>query len=128
MPYWFEPPTRELLRNYQAEPDRVYPVEGAARALFRYIKRGGSGLSVLKKSGVYVTKEFPSQDECDAADLVYLGGHRYLVDADEAAALSTAGFDVEGYTPISTSWDDLAVQYTSWDDLAASVSSWDDIQ
>lgn len=95
MMFWFEPPTREGMRIYAVEPDRVRPVPKQSNALFRYVKRGGSGQSVIKNhDGTYTVKEEPTQDECDASLLFYLGGHRYLVDDDEAASLQAAGFTV----------------------------------
>jgi hypothetical protein len=122
MPYWFEPPTRELMRNYQAEPDRVYPVDAASRGLFKYIRRGGSGLSVLKTGGTYVTKETPTSNECDAADIAYLGGHKYLVSDEEGAALAAAGFVV---ARALATWDDVEATYDTWDEFEADTPTWD---
>lgn len=127
MPYWFEPPTRELMRNYQVEPDRVYPVEAPSRGLFKYIRRGGSGLSVLKTGGTYVTKETPTSNEANAADIFYQGGRRYLVSDTEAAALVAAGFTVTAAGVHISSWDDLLAQYGTWDAAAAAYASWDTV-
>lgn len=82
MPY-FTPPT--VLRPYGgSEGDRLFcrmklPV----------------GLSVLKSdAGAYVTVENPSPEQIDAAVIAYLGGHDYEVSAQEADALTAAGYEV----------------------------------
>lgn len=95
MPFRFEPPTRELMRNYEVEPDQVRPVPRSSRGLFKFIRRGGSGLSVLKQlNGTYVTKEEPTANEIVASLVAYIGGHVYSVDETEAASLTAAGFTV----------------------------------
>lgn len=76
-----------------ANGPRVLPsTRGAARALWRHYSARPVGQSVLKTGGVYVTKQTPTTTECAAADIVYLGGHVYTVDATEAAALTAAGY------------------------------------
>ena len=61
--------------------------------LFRhYGPRGPRGRTVIKANGTYTTVDYPTQDQLDAADIVYLGGHVYTVDADEAAELIAAGY------------------------------------
>lgn len=49
------------------------------------------GISVLVNAGVVRQVRYPSQDECLAADRVYLGGYSHPVTDDEAAVLTTAG-------------------------------------
>lgn len=49
---------------------------------------------VKSVAGTYTTVVNPTQDELDAADRYYLGGHIYEVDADEATALTNAGYTV----------------------------------
>lgn len=50
------------------------------------------GVSVLKENGAYRQVRTPSQQECEAADIVYLGGHIYQIDEDERTALIEAGY------------------------------------
>lgn len=81
MPY-FTPPT--VLRPYEGVTDRLFcrmklPV----------------GLSVLKsEAGAYTTVECPTPEQIDAAAITYLGGHDYEVSAEEADALTAAGYEV----------------------------------
>ena len=61
--------------------------------LFRhYGPRGARGKTVIKTGGTYSTIEYPTQDQLDAAEKVFLGGHVYDVDADTAAELVAAGY------------------------------------
>lgn len=82
MTYLFRPPTvREgpLFTNHRL---------GYFFALTR-------GVSVLKNhDGTYSSGRFFSQDEAAAAAFYYQGGHDYVVDAAEKAALEAAGFTV----------------------------------
>jgi hypothetical protein len=50
------------------------------------------GITVLRTAGTYSSYRYPSVDEIDAAQEVYLGGHIYTVDATTAAALTSAGY------------------------------------
>lgn len=52
------------------------------------------GITVLVNGGVYSTVRFPTQDELAAADTYYMGGHEYLVDDADKAALIAAGIGV----------------------------------
>ena len=53
------------------------------------------GQSVLKAaSGAYVTVENPTPEQIDAATVAYLGGRTYEVSAEEATALTAAGYEV----------------------------------
>lgn len=65
---------------------------GKGRLLYRYkLKRG---ISVLKNGSVYSLVRTPSLDECNLADIVYLGGHQYEVTLSEKAALIAAGIGI----------------------------------
>ena len=48
--------------------------------------------SVLKFGSTYKDVEFPDDEDLTAADVVYLGGHTYIIDETEASALSAAGY------------------------------------
>jgi len=50
------------------------------------------GVSLLKESGVYRQTSEPLAEEIAAAEITYLGGHVYEVTAEEAAALTAAGY------------------------------------
>ena len=50
------------------------------------------GVSLLKESGIYRQVDGPSAEEIAAADVAYLGGHVYEIDAAEVAALTAGGY------------------------------------
>ena len=81
----FVPPTADTVSPVLADP---HP----GNALFRHYKRRACGRSVLKESGVYTTVDNPPADRVNAADVAYIGGHRYEVTAAEATALTNAGY------------------------------------
>lgn len=53
------------------------------------------GTTVLKTGASYRQVQNPSAEECNAADICYLGGHTYWVTDTEAAALNAAGYDTD---------------------------------
>lgn len=65
---------------------------GAHWLFYRY--KLTRGLSVLKIDGVYYEIRTPSQDEMAVAEVIYQGGHEYIVDEAEATALQNAGYTV----------------------------------
>lgn len=80
MTYMFYPPTVE---------------EGpAGYNALHYRYKLTRGVTVIKENGVYRETRFPYIEELDAAELYYLGGHEYEVDATEKAALEAAGYTV----------------------------------
>jgi hypothetical protein len=65
---------------------------GTGRLFYRYkLKRG---ISVLKNGSVYSLVRTPSLDECNLADVVYLGGHDHEVTNSEKTALIAAGIGI----------------------------------
>jgi len=66
---------------------------GEGRLFSRY--RLVRGVSVLKIDGQYYQVRFPSAEEVQAAQVAYIGGYSYIVDAIEKAALEAAGYTVE---------------------------------
>ena len=58
----------------------------------RYTRK--QGVTVYRLDGVFYEERFPVQDDLDQADLVYLGGHEYVVSASEKDALESVGYDV----------------------------------
>lgn len=53
------------------------------------------GVAVLKSTGGgYTTVETPSDEQISAAAVAYLGGHTYEISAEEADALTAAGYEV----------------------------------
>jgi len=52
------------------------------------------GVSVLKTSGVYATKRYPTQDEITAATEYYAGGHEYDVTESQKSAIIAAGIGI----------------------------------
>lgn len=66
---------------------------GEGRLFSRY--RLVRGISVLKTDGVYTEVRYPSSEEVEEADVAYIGGYSYTVDATEKAALEAAGYTVQ---------------------------------
>ena len=81
MTYIFEPPTVD---------------EGMSRnhPLWRFYSLP-RGVTVVKTLNGYYETQFPSQEELESAGIAYLGGHKYEVSAEEAAALTAAGYTVQ---------------------------------
>lgn len=74
-------------------PTILEEMEGDYHPLFSRIKIP-KGISVLKNGSVYTEVRFPSSEEVDAADVAYIGGYSYEVDATEKSALEAAGYTV----------------------------------
>jgi hypothetical protein len=53
------------------------------------------GITVLKIDGLYYEVRWPSSEEVEAAEVAYIGGYSYEVDAIEKASLEAAGYTVE---------------------------------
>lgn len=86
MPFRFSPPSF-------ATGERLAPsMDATARALFGHFEAHRRGFDVRKVGGAYVQSTETYAADLDAADVVYLGGHVYVVDDVEAAALSSAGY------------------------------------
>lgn len=66
---------------------------GTGRLFSRY--RLVRGVTVLKIDGEYYNVRYPSSEEIADADVAYIGGYSYPVDATEKAALEAAGYTVE---------------------------------
>lgn len=66
---------------------------GESRLFSRY--RLVRGITVLKIDGEYYEVRFPSSEETTEADIAYIGGYSYEVDAAEKASLEAAGYTVE---------------------------------
>jgi len=58
----------------------------------RYTRR--QGVTVYRVDGEFYEDRFPSQDDLADADLIYLGGHEYVVTEDEKNALEAVGYEV----------------------------------
>lgn len=65
--------------------------EGPLFERFRLVR----GITVLKSNGIYTQVRYPSSEEVAAADIAYMGGYSYTVDATEKAALEAAGYTVQ---------------------------------
>ncbi len=52
------------------------------------------GVSVLKTSGIYSLRRYPTQDEITAATEYYAGGHEHDVTSDQKTALIAAGIGI----------------------------------
>lgn len=50
------------------------------------------GVSLLREDGIYRQIESPTDEEVDAAERAYLGGHIYSITDDDVAALTAAGY------------------------------------
>lgn len=65
---------------------------GYGRLLMRYTTP--QGITVLKNGSTYSEIRYPTTDELESADVVYLGGYIYTVSNEEAASLQAAGYEV----------------------------------
>jgi hypothetical protein len=75
-------------------PTILEELESDGHPLFSRI-RIPHGVTVLKIDGDYQEVRYPSSEEVDAADIAYIGGYSYEVDATEKTALEAAGYTVE---------------------------------
>jgi hypothetical protein len=86
-----EPSVAQLYLVHRFTPPYVhrhYPIEGALVATYQF------GLAVLRVDGQWIETEFPSERQVAEADYFYSGGSIHEVDADTAAVLTAAGYDV----------------------------------
>lgn len=81
MPYQFVTPT--ILEELESD----------GHPLFSRIKIP-HGITVLKIDGEYYEVRYPSSEEVAEADVAYIGGYSYEVDAAEKADLEAAGYTV----------------------------------
>jgi hypothetical protein len=58
----------------------------------RYTRK--QGVTVYRLDGQFYEDRFPVQDDLIDADLVYLGGHEYVITEAEKNALESVGYDV----------------------------------
>ncbi len=72
-------------------PPRVEEGLATDHPLFRYYKLH-RGVTVLVTGSTVTQAQYPSQEDCEAADRVYLGGHHYTISDAEAAVLTAAGY------------------------------------
>lgn len=68
---------------------RRYPVIPPLTALINYSK------AVLRIAGQWVETEWPTEEQIDASDYYFPGGHEIPVDQHTADALTAAGYSVE---------------------------------
>jgi hypothetical protein len=74
-------------------PTVLEEMDGEFHPLFSRIKIP-KGVTVLKNGSTYTEIRFPSHEEVEAADVAYIGGYSYEVDATEKAALEAVGYTV----------------------------------
>lgn len=83
----FTPPT------VNATPLAPPGTGGVAARLFRHYRALKKGVTVIQRQdGIFYLKEYPTQEELDAALLYYLGGHVYTISQAEADDLTAAGY------------------------------------
>ena len=58
----------------------------------RYTRK--QGISVYRIDGQWREEQYPWQDDLDASDVFYLGGHEYPVTETEKNDLEAAGYEV----------------------------------
>ena len=75
-------------------PTVLEEFDGEYHPLFSRIKIP-KGITVLKIDGQYYQVRYPSSEEVAEADIAYIGGYSYEVDATEKTALEAAGYTVE---------------------------------
>lgn len=90
MTYIFHPPTRESgITELATNRDPVIS------RLFGHFTTHIEGLTVLKTGSSYETVVTPTEEQQDSADIIYQGGHRYIVSEEEKDLLVAAGYTVE---------------------------------
>lgn len=94
---------------YQFLPPTVEEGSIGIGPLFGRIK-ATVGVAVLVTDGVVVERRWPSSEEIDAADRVYLGGHVHYIPADDAAVLEAAGY-ADNLTPVDVYIDEYRGVY-----------------
>jgi len=75
-------------------PTILEELESDGHPLFSRIKVP-HGITVLKIDGEYYEVRYPSSEEVQDADVAYIGGYSYEVDAAEKTDLEAAGYTVE---------------------------------
>lgn len=83
---------------YQFTPPGFRRVASGSDRLWSHWK-SDLALSVMKNGSAYTEVEIPDAEDVEAADAFYLGGHTYFITADEADALTAAGFGAGVSTP-----------------------------
>ena len=58
----------------------------------RYTRK--QGVSLFRIDGEWYEDRFPAQDDLDISDVIYLGGHEYVITEAEKDDLEAAGYDV----------------------------------
>ena len=76
---------------YKFKPPYVLEGPIGRGRLFSFFKLR-RGVTVLKINDQYIEYRFPSADILASTQKYYLGGSEYVVDDNEAAALSAAGY------------------------------------
>lgn len=74
-------------------PTILEEMDGEYHPLFSRIKIP-KGITVLKNGAIYTEIRYPSHEQVEAADIAYIGGYSYEVDAVEKAALEADGYTV----------------------------------
>lgn len=77
------------------------------------------GVSLLKEAGFYRQVDGPTDEEIAAADIAYLGGHRYLVSDAEAGLLTVAGYGANVELIDAYGWDDYGEGLYGVDDYGS---------
>lgn len=77
-----------------------------ARPLLRYYGPFERGRTVLVNGSTVTTTDYPTQDELDAADAFYLGGHCAVISTADAAVLQAAGYTTTDRDAYSDTYGD----------------------
>lgn len=94
--YWFSPPT-------QPENRTPMPPRGGGIARLFARLRTEQGLTLIRRDGIFRLLRHPDpQTDYVDAERVYVGGHRYLVNPQEAQDLTDAGYGEWLTGPLST--------------------------
>jgi hypothetical protein len=73
-------------------PSSIENPMGYGRLLMRYLTP--QGITVIKSGSTYFETRYPTTDELESADIVYVGGYVHIVSDEEAASLEAAGYEV----------------------------------
>ena len=90
---FFSPPTENTRGRETFDPPKN-AAEMIGRVLMRHYQPTARGQFVLKRDGVWETLSAATQEELDAADEVFQGGHVYEITDEMAEELENAGYEV----------------------------------
>jgi hypothetical protein len=82
------------MATYIFTPPYTEETPNGAKGVFAYLLKIRNGVSIGKVNGTYFRNQYPIQDEIDAYQEFYSGGHKHSVSESTKTALLAAGVGV----------------------------------